>query len=123
MPDETPAAIAAALVARQAVGLPLPGNLDQLAELGVPDEVVDALRELLLASGQVVDGEARLVRLWIALLARSPAAAALGSDERDALKGNVLAGREDREWRQVLAGEFARISADAWYSPVAMGRV
>lgn len=102
------------LVAHQQAGLALPADLRALHALGVPAAVVDALHEMLDASHAFPDGEARLVRLWIALVAKSAASDGLAAGARAALIGTALADREDRAWRRRLAVMLDGITGEEW---------
>jgi len=107
------------LAAQLAAGQSPPLDLDALVDAGVPEDITEVLRGMLEASGPVVDGEARLVRLWLALLALSPAGAVLTEDQRNAIKGNVLAGRDDRGWRKALRAVFVGITPEDWGNIIA----
>lgn len=113
----TPQAIVAALCERLAAGEPLPAGLAGLEALGVPARVIDALRAIahtLDPLGNVADLEARLVRVWIALMARSQAGSGLARAHLAALKGDVLGERGNRAIRSALARTFAGVTAERW---------
>ncbi len=99
-------------------GLPLPEDVDGLAQLGVPADVLAVLRAVIDSYDSLPDAEARVVRVWIALLAKSPAGDGLTDTERAALKGTVPGGRENRTIRAVLGRCFADVSAAAWTAQV-----
>lgn len=118
--NATPEEVLAALRDLVAAGAPLPGDFAGLAALGVPAAVIDLLRTLAQVFdplGNTVDLEARLVRVWIALMARSPAGNSLAREHLDALKSQVLGERDNRTIRNALARAFADVSAQRWTKP------
>jgi Ca-activated chloride channel homolog len=118
--DITPVDWLARLVELQATGAALPTRIADIAVLGLPTLLVERLEGVVSLERLDDAAEARLVRLWIALLARSPAGDALAPDARAALIGDVLADRNDRELRRQLAGIVSETSADRWPSVPAL---
>ena len=76
---------------------PLPTTLAELEECGFPAELLERLALLVENEGHQ---ESDVVRVCIALLARSAAGAGLSTDERAALEGTVMT---DRNLRSVRA--------------------
>ena len=92
-------------------------SFDLLESLGVPAELVGRLRALV-AHGI---GEETLVRVFVALLARSPAGSSLTPEQRSVLEGNAFGDRELRSARVVVQPLLAGVTEDSWCMAVGVG--
>jgi Ca-activated chloride channel family protein len=107
----SPLEIAAMLADLASHGDPLPTTLAELEQLGVAPNVIASLHALV-GSGSYKEED--VVRVWIALFARSPAAAGLGGAELAALEDGVFSDRRLRKLRAAVQPLFAGVTADAW---------
>ena len=82
----------------------------------MPAAVLGVLLAVMDRHGNLPDAEQRVVRVWIALLAKSPAGDGLTAAERTTLMGSVLGGHENRTIRTMLAPSFANVSGEAWFA-------
>lgn len=115
--DTTPGELLDALSELLVRGDTLPSTIDEIALLDVPRRILDALyavRNMVDPLGFAADTEARIVRVWIALLARSPAGDELAPEHRAALKATVLAERGNRAIRSALSRIFGEVSVEEW---------
>lgn len=110
----TPREVLGALSDLLVVGAPWPASLAELAQLGVPEAVIAALRYAMAHHLTLPDVERRVVQLFIALLAKSSAGDALEDDVRKALQGTVLGERALRSLRVELARLIHSVGAEAW---------
>jgi Ca-activated chloride channel family protein len=85
-----------------------PVSLDLLESLGVPGELVDRLRALAHA------GADDYARIFVALLARSPAGGWLTAEQRAALEGDVFSNREVREARAAVQRLLDGVTEESW---------
>lgn len=92
-------------------GTPLPTTLAELGDLGFPKDLLETLADLVKREGHK---ESDVVRVCIALLARSPAGTGLSSDHRKVLEGNVMGDRHLRSVRAAVQRLLRRVTATAW---------
>ena len=97
VPPLPPQEILARLALEASHGKSLPTTLAELAALGFPQDVLEQLAALVDNEGHEESG---VVRVLIALLARSAAGAGLSIEDRTALEGSVMT---DRKLRSVRA--------------------
>lgn len=116
--EATPAEVLEALDIRQTMAASLPTTWTELAELGVPREVIEWLMQVV-AGMAAQPGEDDAVALFIALLARSPAGDVLSADERAGLQGTVLGNRRLRELRAALSPALDGLEMDSWQAVLA----
>ena len=91
---------------------PAPGQttLDLLASLGVPGDLIARLRNWITRG----TNEDSLVRIFVALLARSPAGARLTPEQRLELEGEVFTNRALRAQRAAVQRLLAGVTEDSW---------
>lgn len=92
-------------------GKSLPTTLAGLAALGFPQDLLEQLAALVDNEGHE---ESSVVRVLIALLARSAAGAGLSIEDRTALEGSVMTDRNLRSVRAVIQPLLANVGATAW---------
>lgn len=121
--DATPEEVVRALAALLAAGTAALVAFDDLRVLGVPEEMIDWVKDVY--AGLVEEGsprirERKIVALFIALLVRSPLGDLLAADERTRLQGTALGDRDLRELRIALSPAFQTMDAREW-TPAAAG--
>lgn len=117
--EASPAEVLEALDIRQTMAANLPTTWAELAELGVPREVIEWLMQVV-AGMAAQPGEDDAVALFIALLARSPVGDVLSADERAGLQGTVLGNRRLRELRAALSPALDGLEMDSWQAVLAV---
>lgn len=104
-PTCLPGEILAILALDTSRGKSLPTTLAELAALGFPQDLLEQLAALVVNEGHE---ESSVVRVLIALLARSAAGASLSIEDRAALEGTVMT---DRNLRSVRAAVQTLVDA------------
>ena len=108
MPESSPAEVVQALAA---LGDELPTTFGELALLGVP---VALLGQLYAPVDNEAHDEETIVKVLIALLARSPAGEGLSEDVRSRLAGDVFGNRELRTLRAAMQRLLGNVTASDW---------
>jgi hypothetical protein len=111
IPPCSPQDLLAALACHVADGNPWPTTLTELEELGLPEDLLEQLADLVHSGGH---DEALLVRVCIAILARSAAGASLSTEDRAALEGTVMTDRDLRSVRAAVQPLVANVTATSW---------
>ena len=107
----SPAELLRALSNLLDAGDDLPTAIDELHAAGLPREIAEELAAVQLVSAE---DEEIVIAVYIALLATSVAGDSLTADQRNALTGDWLAGRELRALRQTLKPLVNGLTAEAW---------
>jgi hypothetical protein len=107
IPPCSPADFLAALASDVGSGTPLPTTLAELEAHGCPAELLEQLTALIDSEDHE---ESDVVRVVIALLARSAAGAGLATTERTALEGTVMTDRNLRSARAAVQPLVANVT-------------
>jgi hypothetical protein len=107
IPPCSPADFLAALASDVGSGTPLPTTLAELEARGLPTELLEQLAALIDSEDHE---ESDVVRVVIALLARSAAGAGLATTERAALEGTVMTDRNLRSARAAVQPLVANVT-------------
>ncbi|MCL4790823.1 MAG: VWA domain-containing protein [Gammaproteobacteria bacterium] len=110
-PALPPQEILARLALDASHGKSLPTTLAELAALGFPQDLLEQLAALVDNEGHE---ESSVVRVLIALLARSAAGAGLSIEDRTALEGSVMTDRKLRSVRAAVQPLVANVTVTAW---------
>ncbi|MBL8199894.1 MAG: VWA domain-containing protein [Chromatiales bacterium] len=86
-----------------------PMSLDLLESLGVPEHIMNQLRALAHA------GKDDYARIFVAVLAHSPAGSWLTAEQRAALEGDVFSSREVRKARAAVQRLLDGVTEESWW--------